>query len=62
MDLSRLTTTNRIDMRGGNFPKGSCLAGFSQNELDDVARHLNSRPRKTLGFQSPSYRLAQVLH
>jgi len=58
----RGTNENTNGLLRQYFPKGSCLAGFSQNELDDVARHLNSRPRKTLGFQSPSHRLAQVLH
>ena len=57
----RGTNENTNGLLRQYFPKGSCLAGFSQNELDDVARHLNSRPRKTLGFQSPSHRLAQVL-
>jgi len=57
----RGTNENTNGLSRQYFPKGSCLAGFSQNELDDVARHLNSRPRKTLGFQSPSHRLEQVL-
>lgn len=43
------------------FPKRSCLAGYSQKDLDDVARHLNRRLRKTLGFQLPSHRLEQEL-
>ena len=43
------------------FPKGSCLSGYSQQDLDEVAERLNSRPRKTLGFLSPAHRLEQVL-
>ena len=43
------------------FPKGSCMAGFSQNALNKIAEKLNQRPRKTLGFQTPADKLASVL-
>lgn len=43
------------------FPKGKSLAGVSQEELDRVAHELNGRPRQTLGWRSPTYRLAQFL-
>ena len=43
------------------FPKGHSLAGYSQADLDHVAAELNSRPRKTLGFLSPSQVLATAL-
>ena len=43
------------------FPKGSCLSHYSQEELDEVANHLNNRPRKTLGVLAPARRLEQVL-
>ncbi|MBL4612103.1 MAG: IS30 family transposase, partial [Emcibacter sp.] len=43
------------------FPKGSCLSGYSQSDLDKVAEKLNSRPRKTLGFQTPAYKLGTAL-
>ena len=36
------------------FPKGTELSGFSQSELNKVARSLNTRPRKTLGFKTPA--------
>ncbi len=35
------------------FPKKTCLAQYSQQELDKVAAQLNSRPRKTLKFKTP---------
>ena len=35
------------------FPKGIDLSGFSQAKLDEVARSLNERPRKTLNFETP---------
>ena len=35
------------------FPKKTCLAQYSQQELDKVSAQLNSRPRKTLQFKTP---------
>jgi transposase, IS30 family len=43
------------------FPKGKSLAGVTQKELDRVAHELNGRPRQTLGWRSPTYRLAEFL-
>ena len=43
------------------FPKGSCLSVFLQRELDKIAAKLNNRPRKTLGFQTPTDKLAAML-
>jgi IS30 family transposase len=36
------------------FPKGLDLSDFSQSQLNAVARRLNERPRKTLGFKTPA--------
>jgi IS30 family transposase len=44
------------------FPKKTPLAGYSQAYLDKVALELNTRPRKTLGGQTPAERLHAVLH
>jgi transposase, IS30 family len=43
------------------FPKKTPLAGYSQAYLDKIALRLNTRPRKTLGFQTPAQRLEAVL-
>jgi len=43
------------------FPKKTPLDGYSQAYLDKIALLLNTRPRKTLGFQTPAQRLAAVL-
>lgn len=36
------------------FPKGADLSVYSQSDLDEVALRLNQRPRKTLGYLSPT--------
>ena len=43
------------------FPKGTDLSIISQEQLDDVARELNDRPRQTLGWMKPSEALAKVV-
>ena len=42
--------------------KGTRLRGLSQEELDEVARKLNTRPRKTLDYDTPADRLEALLH
>jgi len=43
------------------FPKGTTLDGFTEGELDAVARELNDRPRKRLEFQTPNEIIRAVL-
>ena len=43
------------------LPKGQSMAHLTQDDLDVIAAKLNSRPRKTLGFDTPADRLAALL-
>jgi IS30 family transposase len=40
------------------FPHGTDLSTYTQAELNAVARRLNMRPRKTLGYKTPADSLA----
>lgn len=35
------------------FPKGTDRSTISQTEPNDVARRMNQRPRKSLGWKTP---------
>lgn len=49
----RGTNENTNGLLRQYFPDGTELRQFSQGELNRVARRLNERPRKTLGFRTP---------
>ena len=35
------------------LPKGASMAGLTQQQCNAIARKLNTRPRKRLGFRTP---------
>lgn len=44
------------------FPKGQDLRRFTADNLREVAHLMNTRPRKTLGWETPAERLATLLN
>jgi|GEM_PF-6415984 len=43
------------------FPKGTNMSLLTQEELDQAAYSLNTRPRHTLGGMTPSDKLAETM-
>ena len=43
------------------LPKGIDISNYSQAQLNAVARQLNQRPRKTLGFRTPAEMFSQTV-
>ena len=43
------------------LPKGADLSRYTQAQLDAIALRLNTRPRLTLGYQTPAAKLAEIV-
>ena len=50
-----------LTIRGQYFPKGTDLSMHSADDIAAVAAALNTRPRKTLAWQTPAEALDQLL-
>lgn len=57
----RGTNENTNGLLRQYFPKKTSVAEFTQRDLDAVAKELNARPRKTLGFRTPADILSETL-
>ncbi len=43
------------------LPHAADFTGYSQAQLDAIALRLNTRPRLTLGYQTPAAKLAEIV-
>ena len=57
----RGTNENTNGLLRQYFPKAKTMAGVTEADLVRVADRLNGRPRQTLGWKTPAFRLAEIL-
>jgi IS30 family transposase len=58
----RGTNENTNGLLRQYFSKGKGMSMYTQSQLNEIAKKLNTRPRKTLGYKTPSEVISEALH